>query len=81
MISWTLSCLDAEIGRIEESIVGTLGDASVFDIGKGLVDEIIQRTGDGAGSICIKRKLSKGTVLKAFFRRRLCVSGRVCGTD
>ena len=67
MIGWALGGSDAEIGRIEESVVGTLGDASVFNIGEGLIDEIILRTGSSAGSICIKSEGSEGTEIYTFF--------------
>ena len=67
MIGWTLGGFDTEIGRIEECVVGTLGDASVFDIGESLVDKIILGTSGSAGSICIKSEGSKGTEIDTFF--------------
>ena len=67
MIGWTLGGSDAEIGRIEESVVRTLGDAPVFNIGEGLVDKIILWTGSSAGSICIKSEGSEGTKIYTFF--------------
>jgi hypothetical protein len=63
-----LSGLDTEIGSVEKSVVGALGDASVLHVGQGLVDKVKLWTGGGAGSVGIKSELSEGTELEAFSR-------------
>ena len=81
LIGRTLGGLDTVIVRVKKSVVGTFGNASVFNVGQGLIDKVIPWAIGGACSVGIKSKLSKGTELEALFRNRLSKRGRVGGTD
>jgi hypothetical protein len=76
-----LSGLDTVIVRVKESVVGTFGDTSVFNVGQCLIDKVILWAVFGTCSVGIKSKRSKGTELEALFGSEISKGGRVGGTD
>jgi hypothetical protein len=76
-----LGGLDTVIISVKESVVGTFGDTSVFNVGQGLIDKVIPWAVFSACSVGIKSKGSKGAELEALFGSDISKGGRVGGTD